>query len=131
MAEQVPVRDIARAILAHDPTQIDYYAQVVKNMVGRVLTNNRGITTKEGDAYRLIGGSDLSDEQRKDLIRICDDSIGSYLEARGKAIWDHRRAAGHRPFSGSIRYQVLVRAAGRCEACGVSNEERMLQVDHI
>src|SRR5271157_5509487 len=54
---------IAQAILTHDPTQIEYYSQVVKNMVGRVLTKNRGITTKEGDTYHLVGDSDLSEEQ--------------------------------------------------------------------
>jgi diadenosine tetraphosphate (Ap4A) HIT family hydrolase/5-methylcytosine-specific restriction endonuclease McrA len=124
------VADIAQAILSHDPTQIEYYSQVVKNMVGRVLTKNRGITTKEGDTYSLVGADELSDEQRKDLTRICDESIAAYLQARGQAIWDHRRR-GHRPISGSIRYQVLVRAALRCEACGVSNDERMLEVDHI
>jgi ATP adenylyltransferase len=57
--------DIAQAILSHDPTQIEYYSQVVKNMVGRVLTKNRGITTREGDTYSLIGASDLSEEQRE------------------------------------------------------------------
>ena len=124
------VSDIAKAILEHDPTQIEYYSQVVKNMVGRVLTKNRGITTKQGDVYSLIGAAELTDEQRNELMRICDESIAAYLEARGQAIWEHRRR-GHRPISGSIRYQVLVRAASRCEACGVSNDERMLEVDHI
>jgi ATP adenylyltransferase len=122
--------DIAQAILAHDPTQIEYYSQVVKNMVGRVLTKNRGITMKEGDTYSLIGGTGLSEDQRNELIGICDQSIKDYLESRGEAIWNHRRR-GHRPISGSIRYQVLVRAGSRCEACGVSNDERMLEVDHI
>ncbi len=124
------VADIAQAILSHDPTQIEYYSQVVKNMVGRVLTKNRGITTREGDTYSLVGADELSHAQRKDLMRICDESIAAYLDARGQTIWDHRRR-GHRPISGSIRYQVLVRAASRCEACGVSNDERMLEVDHI
>jgi ATP adenylyltransferase len=53
--------DIAEAILAHDPTQIEYYSQVVKNMVGRVLTKNRGITTKDGDTYSLVGAADERD----------------------------------------------------------------------
>src|SRR5450755_2514780 len=98
--------DIAQAILSHDPTQIEYYSHVVKNMVGRVLTNNRGITAKEGDTYSLLGAGDLSEEQRKDLMRICDHSVDAYLEARGEAIWSHRKR-GYRPVSGSIRYQVL------------------------
>ena len=44
---------IAKAILNHDPTQVDYYKEVVRNMVGKVLTSNRGITEKIGDTYSL------------------------------------------------------------------------------
>jgi ATP adenylyltransferase len=99
-------------------------------MVGRVLTKNRGITTKEGDTYQLVGESDLSEEQRHELMRICDESIDAYQQARGEAIWSHRRR-GHRPISGSNRYEVLARAGFRCELCGVAADERNLEVDHI
>lgn len=123
-------KDIAQAILSHDPTQIEYYTQIVRNMPGRVLTRNRGITTRDGDVYHLIGAGDLSNEQRAELIAICDRSVQANLEARGEAIWSHRRR-GHRPISGSIRYLVLSRASFRCELCGVSADERNLEVDHI
>jgi diadenosine tetraphosphate (Ap4A) HIT family hydrolase len=33
--------------------------------------------------------------------------------------------------SGSVRYEVLARAAFRCELCGVPADERNLEVDHI
>jgi hypothetical protein len=33
-------RDIARSILAHDESQVEYYGNVTKNMVGRVLRNH-------------------------------------------------------------------------------------------
>lgn len=45
-------------------------------------------------------------------------------------IWEHRRR-GHRPISGSIRYEVLKRAAFRCELCGITAEEKNIEVDHI
>jgi ATP adenylyltransferase len=32
------VRDIAKALLIRDASQIEYYEQITKNMVGRVLT---------------------------------------------------------------------------------------------
>jgi hypothetical protein len=32
-------KDIALAILSHDPRQAEYYSQVAKNMVGRVFTD--------------------------------------------------------------------------------------------
>jgi hypothetical protein len=55
----------------------------------------------DGDTYFLIGAGDLSEEQRRELKRICDDSIDAYLQARGETIWSHRRR-GHRPISGAI-----------------------------
>jgi hypothetical protein len=38
-----PAQDVARRILGEDVTQIDYYTERVKQMVGRVITGN-GIT---------------------------------------------------------------------------------------
>jgi ATP adenylyltransferase len=122
--------EIAEAILKQDPTQIEYYTQIVKNMVGRVLTNNRGITSKDGSVYHLNGAGELTDTQKNELVELCNARIKAYIESRGEAIWQHRKR-GHRPISGSIRYQVLKRAHFRCELCGVMDGEKALEVDHI
>jgi ATP adenylyltransferase len=53
--------EIARAILAHDESQVEYYEKITKNMVGRVLRGHR-IVEKEGEAYSLVGYEDLGDE---------------------------------------------------------------------
>jgi hypothetical protein len=57
---QASVSQIAQSILNHDPTQLDYYSEVVKNMVGKVLTQKRGITEKSENTYRLIDANQLS-----------------------------------------------------------------------
>lgn len=62
------VTQIARAILQHDPSQIEYYEQITRQMPGRVLTKNRGITTKEGDSYHLTAFEELSKEEIQALI---------------------------------------------------------------
>ena len=124
------VTQIAQAILNKDPTQIEYFSQVVKNMVGKVLTTNRGIAQKNKDVYSLIGAEELSPDQVKTLITLCEQKISEFEEKRGFSLWSHRRR-GHRPISGSMRYEVLRLANGRCELCGISNEEKMLEVDHI
>jgi hypothetical protein len=49
-----PAQDFARRILGEDVTQIDYYTERVKRMVGRVLTGN-GITRYGYGLYTLIG----------------------------------------------------------------------------
>ena len=121
---------IAKSILNHDPTQVDYYKEVVKNMVGKVLTSNRGITSKTGDTYSLIDAEKLTKTQIKELITLCQDKIKEYDIKRDGSQWEHRKR-GRKPISGSIRYKVITRARGRCEACGASIQERSIEVDHI
>ena len=43
---------IARVILNRDPTQVDYYIDKVKNMVGKVLRDN-GITERDKQVHSL------------------------------------------------------------------------------
>ena len=67
---------------------------------------------------------------KDELVRLCDEAISTYLQKRGTAVYDHRRAAlGY--LSGSLRYEVLKRAGFRCELCGISADERAIEVDHI
>ena len=56
---------IAKDLLAYDVSQVEYYQLITKNMVGKVLTNNRGITDKDGDVYQLNGFENLSPEGQK------------------------------------------------------------------
>lgn len=68
--------------------------------------------------------------RRTGLIKECEAKLADYLEQRGLAPWQHRkRSRGYIP--GSLRYDIIRRAKGRCEACGCSVEDRALEVDHI
>jgi ATP adenylyltransferase len=124
------VTEIAKSFVNRDPTQVEYYSNVVKNMVGKVLTKNRGVTYKDGETYHLSGIHDLNADQREELVQLCQQRLEGYESKRGEAMWGHRKR-GHRPISGSIRYEVLKRASFRCELCGISAEEKSLEVDHI
>jgi len=124
------VNEIAKALLSHDASQIDYYEQITKNMVGKVLTKNRQITERDKDGFRLKGFESLSAEETALLISFCDEKIQEYVEKRGSAIWAHRRkSSGYVP--GTARYEVLKRAKFRCELCGISADEKAIEVDHI
>jgi len=124
------VREISSALLSLDQSQLEYYDEITKNMVGRVLTKNRGITTKEGTNYTLQGFGELSDAEVADLRQLCDEKIAAYIAQRGDRIWEHRtKSLGY--VSGTIRYEVLKRAKYRCELCGVLDEDKALEVDHI
>ncbi len=86
---------------------------------------------REGDEYRLaVDPASLSSEQQNELLRLWEAAMSDYLRKRGTAVFDHRRAAlGY--LSGSLRYEVLKRAGFRCELCGISADERAIEVDHI
>jgi ATP adenylyltransferase len=124
------VRAIAAAFLAHDQAQLEYYEEITKRMPGRVLQSH-GLVERDGDCYRLSLSLDgLTNDQRDELIRICDAKVQEYLQRRGVRAYDHRRTALGE-LSGTLRYQVLSRAGFRCELCGISADEQALEVDHI
>ena len=121
---------IARALLAYDASQVEYYEQVTKSMVGRVLTKNRGITDRQGNIYALKGFEELSPAEVKALAAVCEEKVEAYIAKRGKAIWEHRRKSAN-SVPGTARYEVLKRAKFRCELCGISADVKALEVDHI
>jgi len=121
---------IARALMNQDQSQVEYYRQITKNMVGKVLTKNRGITRKDGEHYSLPRFKELSLDQVAELVNLCQLKIDEYSAKRGDAIWSHRtKSAGYIP--GTVRYEVLKRAKSRCELCGIHEKEKALEVDHI
>ena len=69
-----PAQDVARRILGEDVTQIDDYTERVKRMVGKVLTGN-GITRYERGTYDLVGGEELSDAEREQLLQLCRQRV--------------------------------------------------------
>lgn len=126
---RMSTRDIAREILIYDISQIEYYENVVNNMVGRVL-RNRGVVEKKKEVYELVAYDLLTDEDRQLIVEECDRKIDAFIQKRGLNVWEHRRK-NRRPVPGSIRYEVLKRANFRCELCGISADEKALEVDHI
>ena len=124
------IRDIAAAFLARDESQLEYYEKITKDMPGKILAKH-DIVERDGDKFRLTVDPPPSVQRSEnELIQLCDAAINSYLQKRGAAVYDHRRAAlGY--LSGSLRYEVLKRAGFRCELCGISADERAIEVDHI
>lgn len=123
--------EIAKSLLAQDQSQIDYYTRITNNMVGKVLRNRnvvvRDRSTKE---FSLIGYGQLEQAQIEDLKARCQKRLLDYIEKRGSALYEHRRKSS-RYISGTIRYDVLKRAKFHCELCGISAEDKALEVDHI
>jgi ATP adenylyltransferase len=124
------IRSIAKALLTEDQSQLEYYEQITKNMVGRVLTKNRGVTERDGDKYHLKGFGELTASEVESLVQLCEEKVAEYVAKRGNKIWAHRKSSA-RDIPGTLRYEVLKRAKYRCELCGISAEQKAIQVDHI
>jgi len=122
------VRKIAQAFLEKDESQIEYYEQITKIMPGKVLKKHNIIDYDSGSFSLNI--SNLTTEQRDKLIELCNQKIKEYQDFRGKSIWKHR-ARDSRLVPGSLRYQILTKAKHKCELCGISADEKALDVDHI
>ena len=124
------IRQIASTFLSKDASQLEYYEEIAKRMPGKVLAQH-GIVRREGNAFQLLPDvSSLQSNEVDELVHLCDGKLDEYMGKRGAAVFAHRAlAAGY--VSGSIRYEVLKRAGGRCELCGIPHEERALEVDHI
>ena len=95
--------EIAKALLGYDLSQVEYYEHITKNMVGKVLTQSRGITSKDKHQYSLNGFSGLSESEISELINLCHTKIEDFLGKRGDKVWNHRRkSSGY--ISGTLRY---------------------------
>ena len=110
-------QEIAKAILAHDPSQVDYYTNITNNMVGKVL-RGRSIVEKDKKDYMLSGFDSLTPDNIETLKKLCLSKINDFNEARGGNVWEHRRKSkGY--VSGTVRYEVLKKAKYKCELCGI------------
>lgn len=123
-------RQIAAAFSAADLSQLEYYEQVLGRYPGPVL-RRRNIVDLDRGVYRLAADLQRMDEwQRATLVALCDSRIADFVSRRQAAIWAHRSANAD-PLPGTLRWRVISRARGLCEACGISSELRALEVDHI
>jgi diadenosine tetraphosphate (Ap4A) HIT family hydrolase/5-methylcytosine-specific restriction endonuclease McrA len=120
---------IAKAILDHDESQIEYYERIIGNMVGRVLRSH-GQVKKEGSDYVLCLDEKLTESETTHLVEICRQKLAEYEARRGEQIWQHRKlSSGY--ISGTLKFDVLKKAQFHCELCGISADIRALEVDHI
>ena len=128
--DKASVRKIAQSFLQSDESQIDYYKIIVKQMPGRVLKKHNIVLERNNEYYLNI--SNITDSERSELISICEQKIKRYIETRGgqRKIWTYRmKSPSYVP--GTIRFEVLKRARGKCQLCGISADQKFLQVDHI
>ncbi len=121
-------RQIAEAISGEDPSQVEYYEKITRDMVEKVLGRHGFVKrNRTNRTWQLLGFEDLKPVEIEELITACQEKLEEYVESRGpEAIWGKRSSV-----SGPVRYEVLKRAKFRCDLCGVGADVKALQVDHI
>lgn len=122
------IRQLATTFLSSDESQILYYEKRLKEMPIRVLSQH-GIIAKEKD-FVSLNIEKLTLVQRAEIKKLCESKMQEYIAARGLAIWDYR-LLDDSPVPDLIRYRILKEANGRCALCGVTKNERPLDIDHI
>ncbi|MCP4459916.1 MAG: HIT domain-containing protein [Cytophagales bacterium] len=126
---KAPITQIAKEFLSRDESQIDYYAHITKAMPTKVLKGH-GIVDRDKDDISLVNYGDLSESEIQSLIDACQHRLDDYLDSHGQSAFDHRKkSSGY--ISGTLRYEILKKAKFRCELCGISADEKALEVDHI
>jgi len=125
------VREIALEVLRFDEAQVDYYIRVIKRYPKQVLSQHGVIESAIPGVFQLtINFDELTQDECNELIALCDKKIDAYLKAFDGIIGEHRYNAASLS-SGSVRYEVLKRAKGRCALCGVSVVDSPIDIDHI
>jgi ATP adenylyltransferase len=114
--EEISADIVSRDVLQHE----HYRRNVIDQQPGWRLERD-GALVKDGNEYRLAPPFDeLRPSERMELIAECERRIEDFIAAYG----DRFRGRNDDPVPGSVRYEVLKRAGGRCELCGTSHDER-------
>lgn len=122
------LRQLALSFLNQDESQILFYQKRIKEMPLRVLKKH-GVVDNDGELV-FLSIEKLTFEQKARIRMLCEQRMQAYIEKRGLGIWDYRFLETD-PIPDSLRYLVLMSSGGKCSLCGISKNERPLDVDHI
>ena len=123
------VTEIAKDFLERDSSQIEYYEEIVKRWPTTTLKSH-GLIAKTNNQYNLKSFDDLTPQQVQTLVEDCEVRLAEFLQKQSDSVFDHRRKSSG-SISGNVRYQVLSQAKYHCELCGISADQKALDVDHI
>ena len=124
--DHATTEDIARQFIDWDDSLLEYYKDRVKTWPKIILKKHK-IINYEKNVFTLLV-DEITSEQRKRLIELCDLRTNEFVDK-----YPNRLGAkiNRTPVTGGIRYDVIARAKGLCQACGVSSNTRPIDVDHI
>lgn len=115
---------LAQKLAEYDFSVVEYYKQILMRWPKTTLTNH-GIILYDR-RRQLFEFKDFSKNLnlQKEAIKICDQKITDWL--------DKKEAKNSHPEENpSIRYEVLKRANGKCQLCGIPSSLRPIDIDHV
>ncbi|MDO6477987.1 HNH endonuclease [Shimia thalassica] len=116
-------QELAADISKYDLAARDYYAKIVMRYPKDTLTKHGVVAYDRSSQTFVLLGYPQDEEMRDQLLQTCQEKIEHWQTAR--------RQADRATLGGSKRYEVLRRAKGKCELCGISSEVSPIDVDHI
>ena len=118
--------EIAREFILADAGMQKEYEKKVYPMPGKRLVD-AGLIERQGDRYKLSELFDgLSETELDEIKTILNNRVDDYL-----GLTDPFSTNAREYIPGRSRFEVLKRAGNRCELCGISSQERQLDVYHI
>jgi len=130
---QATLRELAVKFLTEEEAEIREMMKTIKKMPVHVLSaKNKSRKTpfveeRDGVVRLLVKPADL--KERAEILGACSRRLHDYVAKRGEGIWDHKWLDS--PAGGSMRFKVLEAGGRRCALCGITSEDRALDVDHI
>lgn len=124
---------IAKEILSaegnqsYDNKTIKFIEKIINNQPGRFLLSHN-IVSRNENIYELNEFSKYTENEIQNLINECEKKINekrNTIKIKTRQFIPENR----KQVPGRIRFEVLKRANGRCELCGTSDRE--LVIDHI
>ena len=122
------LRQLAHAFLAQDESQLRFYEQRVKE-VSLGVAAKHGVVRHDGQLVS-VAIPDLTYVQGAQLKRPCEQRLQELIAKRNLALWDYRLLELN-PVPDNLRYQALKASGGHCALCGITKDERPLDVDLI
>lgn len=121
-------RQLALAVLPYDTSQVEYYEHIMKRWPKDTLKRHDIISYRRNNFALNADVSLLSEYQKTELTSLCTQKIQQFLDGK---LTKQQQTKIPTHVSGLMRYEVLRRAKSRCALCGITRDERALDVDHI
>lgn len=121
-------RQLALAALPYDTSQVEYYEYRMKIHPKQTLRKHGIISYRRSNFVLSVDVSLLSEDQKRELTSLCDQKIQKFIDDKSTK---QQKTKIPTHIGGLMRYEVLRRAKSRCALCGITRDERALDVDHI